>query len=164
MSLLKVTCLSTLRRRIVACNRLCEVARAVARWQGCRSGHIFIAVVGNARMAALHHRYMGLPEPTDVLTFDLGSDRKSRRMEGQIVVCADVARRRAARLQFAAESGGPRARNRALLCELALYVVHGVLHLAGYDDHSKGDFERMHRREDFLLKRLGYGPVWSAGQ
>ncbi|HQL55899.1 MAG TPA: rRNA maturation RNAse YbeY [Phycisphaerae bacterium] len=43
---------------------------------------------------------------------------------------------------------------------MALYVVHGILHLAGYDDHTARDFERMHAREDQLLERLGLGPVF----
>ena len=91
---------------------------------------------------------------TDVLAFDLGTDRRRRYIEGEVVVCTDVARRRAA------------FRNRSLQAaraELALYLVHGILHLAGYDDRTRAGFRRMHAREDLLLCQLGLGPVYGMG-
>jgi probable rRNA maturation factor len=113
-----------------------------------------IAVVGATAMATLGRRYLGLPGPTDVLSFDLGTDRHRGHVEAEIVVCADVARRRAG------------IRNRSLQAaraELALYLVHGILHLAGYEDHTAAGFRRMHAREDELLAALGLGLVFQAG-
>ena len=130
-----------------------RVAIHVATAEGFRSGDLSIAVVGARRMATLHRQFSGVPGPTDVLTFDLGTNPRQRRLSGEIVVCADVARRAAARI--ATSSLRPAAR-----AELALYVTHGILHLAGYDDHNPADFRRIHRREDFLLAQLGLGPVF----
>lgn len=124
-----------------------RAALHAAAAEGFRAGELSIAVVGRRAMAGLHNRYLGLAGPTDVLSFDLGTDRRARRIEGEIVVCADVARRVAG------------AGTRGLARELALYVVHGVLHLAGYDDHRPRDFARMHAREDELLAETGLGPV-----
>jgi len=131
-----------------------RVARHAAEGEGFRCGDLSIAVVHSARMAALHATHLGQREPTDVLTFDLGTDIAAGRLDGEVVVCADVA------AAAAAARGAPtRAGAHA---ELALYVVHGVLHLAGYDDQTPAAFRRMHRREDELLAALGLGPVFSA--
>lgn len=133
-----------------------RAARHAALAERFRSGELAIVVVGRRAMTRLHERHRGQRGPTDVLTFDLGTDRRRRLIEGDIVVCADVAARRAAR------KSGMRAL-RALRAELALYVVHGVLHLAGYDDHDPAGFRRLHAREDALLVELGLGRVFAEG-
>lgn len=101
-------------------------------------------------MRTLHRVHMGIDTPTDVLTFDLGSDPRRGFIDGEIVACADVARRAAANLGV------------SLLAELALYAVHGVLHLAGFDDHTAKDAARMHALEDEILRGCGIGVVYAA--
>lgn len=130
-----------------------RVARYVAHAEGFRTGQLSIAVVGAATMSTLHNRFMGIPEPTDVLTFDLGTQPRRGLLAGEIVVCADVAR-------TAARGGDGLGPARA---ELALYVTHGILHLAGYDDHAANSYRRMHAREDVLLTRLRLGAVFRKG-
>jgi len=103
-------------------------------------------------MTTLHRRYRGIAASTDVLSFDVDTDPKHGVLNADIVVCADLARQRAAARTLAASRA-----------ELALYVTHGILHLAGYDDHRPADFRRMHAREDELLSELGLGPVFSRG-
>lgn len=156
---------------------LVRVAQAALRAEGFRRGEVSIAVVAAREMAQLHRRHMGLGGATDVLTFDLGVDRARGVVQGEIIVCADVAWRAAqqrlrslnrAPTRLGALRRAPRAPvaarslRHAACAELALYVVHGVLHLSGYDDHSSAGFQRMHRREDELLDALGYGPVFAA--
>jgi probable rRNA maturation factor len=126
-----------------------RVARHAAAASGFRTGQLSVAVVGAAAMAALHQRFMGEAGPTDVLTFDLGSHLPAGRLDAEIVLCADIARR-------AGTLNAARA-------ELALYLVHGVLHLAGYDDHNTRSAARMHAREDELLQQLGLGAVFRTG-
>ena len=94
-------------------------------------------------MATLHQRFMGESGPTDVFSFDLGTDRRRGVLDGEVIICTDVARRRAV------EPGLASAR-----AELALYLTHGILHLAGYDDHRPADYRRMHAREDELLSTI----------
>ena len=137
-----------------AVNLLHRVAAYAAEMEGFTQGRLSIAAVGATAMATLHERYLGKSGPTDVLSFDLDTDRSCGRIEGEIVVCTDIARRRAAQ------------RNRSLQAaraELALYVVHGILHLAGYDDHAPGASRRMHLREDDILCCLNLGPVYRVG-
>lgn len=134
-----------------------RAARAAARAEGFARGRLSVAVVGARRMATLHRRHRGVAGTTDVLTFDLGTDRRRGWIEGEIIVCGDVAQ------QSAARTLNMRQRAAAVAAELALYVVHGVLHLAGHDDGDARGFARMHAREDEILTRLGLGPVFSRG-
>ena len=167
-----------LRKSWRAAALLKRVAHYAAAAAGFRFGDLSIAVVGDAAMRRLHAAHLHDPRPTDVLTFDLGTHRRSGRLDAEIIVCADVARRcaaarsrgpihdrplREARRCAAARSRAP-VRDHALRearRELALYVVHGVLHLAGYNDHRPTDFRRMHAREDELLRELGLGAVFA---
>ncbi len=131
-----------------------RVAAHTLQAEGFTSGRLSVAVVGASAMATLHRRVLGQPGPTDALSFDLGTDHPRGHVEGEVVVCADVARRRAAR----------RGRSlQAARAELALYVVHGILHLAGYDDKTPAGFRRMHGREDQILSELGLGTVFRSG-
>jgi len=107
-----------------------------------------LALVGDATMARLHERFMGIPGPTDVLTFELAHDARGRCMAGEVVVCVPHAARTARRL------GVP------LRHELLLYALHGLLHLTGHDDRDDAAYRRMHAAEDRVLTRLGVGPVF----
>ena len=107
-----------------------------------------VALVGDSAMSALHKRFMNDASPTDVLTFPLELDARSRPVAGEVVVCVPEARRRAK------EFGN------SLDKELLLYALHGMLHLCGFDDRTARAFARMHRMEDTILSRLGVGPVF----
>lgn len=133
-----------------------RAARYAARAERFARGSLSIAVVGAEAMARLHREHLNIAGPTDVLTFDLGSDRRRKRLDAEVVVCAPVARGAAGRQRAAAGALQP------VQAELALYVVHGLLHLAGYDDHGAADAARMHAREDELLTQIGIGPVYNA--
>lgn len=91
---------------------------------------IEISVLGARAMARIHREFLNEPGPTDVITFPYG----------EIVVCAPVAASRAPEFQHTVTE------------ELALYCIHGLLHLAGHDDVRPGDAKRMHREQDRILK------------
>lgn len=114
-------------------------------------GELSVALVGDTTMSRLHEQFMGIPGPTDVLTFPLEEDSRGRSTSGEVIVCVPEARRRAGE--------GAEAVRR----ELLLYALHGMLHLCGYDDRTERDYRRMHRAEDQILTRLGVGPVFDAG-
>jgi probable rRNA maturation factor len=117
------------------------VRRAVAAL-GAEAAEITVLVVDDRLIAALHDRWMGIPGPTDVLTFDL-SGGEPRSLTGDIAASAETARRVAREL-------GWQARH-----ELAYYVVHGLLHLAGEDDGTPGERRRMRRREREVMAAVG---------
>lgn len=108
-----------------------------------------LALVRDSEMAALHLRFLGIPGPTDVLTFPLDQDDHGRDIAGEVVVCVPEARRQAER------NGNPVEQ------ELLLYALHGILHLSGFDDRTPVGFRKMHRKEDEILQKLGIGPVFS---
>ena len=117
------------------------VRKAVAAIKA-EAAEITVLVVDDRRIAALHDRWLGIPGPTDVLTFDLAAG-EPHRLAGDIAVSAETARRLAHEL-------GWQARH-----ELAYYVVHGLLHLAGEDDGTPGERRRMRRRERAVMAAVG---------
>jgi len=123
------------------------IAEAVGGEDGEHS--VELTVVDDETMAALHQQHSGIPGTTDVLTFDL-REAQAGPLDVEIVVCLDEARRMAA--------GGPVER------ETLLYLLHGVLHCLGYDDHDPDAFARMHTREDEILGAIGVGAVFGRAE
>ena len=111
---------------------------------GTRGGELGIRVVGNAEGRALNLQYRGGRSATNVLSFPLDGDSpRTRGMIGDIVVCAPVVAREA------------REQGKALRAHWAHMVIHGTLHLLGYDHERASDARRMEARERILLARLG---------
>lgn len=100
-------------------------------------------------MARLNWEFLRHRGPTDVLTFDLCERTKSRHISGEIVICADVAKKQA------------REHGHTVEAEMTLYVVHGLLHLLGFGDKTKRDFKIMHEEEDRIMESLGLGAVFA---
>ncbi|MBK7641637.1 MAG: rRNA maturation RNase YbeY [Planctomycetes bacterium] len=100
-----------------------------------------VVFLTDAALARMHERWLADPSPTDVITFDL-SDEHSQ--AGELYISATRARR------VAAERGVDARR------ELALYLVHGALHLCGHDDHQVRARARMRVAERTVLRALGY--------
>ncbi|MBN2563709.1 MAG: rRNA maturation RNase YbeY, partial [Phycisphaerae bacterium] len=128
-----------------------RVARRTLLAERVRRGRLDIAVIGDAEMRRQHARWLGGDGTTDVLSFDLRDTLEPGWVEGQLLVCQSVARRRA------------RSRRTDWRRELVLYVAHGCLHLCGYDDNAVEEATRMHDREDEILTSLGLGPAYSGG-
>ena len=122
--------------------RLREVVRTVLDGEGKGDGRVGIALMDNATIHALNKRFLNHDEPTDVLSFPL-SDPGSRKLEGDLAVGAEMAQAQAA------------ARGHDVQAELALYVIHGLLHLCGYDDHEDEGRAAMRQRERHYLSLLG---------
>lgn len=100
-----------------------------------------VVFVNDSQLTSLHTAWLQDETRTDVITFDLSSGRE--RM-GELYVSVPCAYR------LARERGVSPAR------ELALYVVHGVLHLCGHDDVRRAERARMRSAERAILRRLGY--------
>lgn len=100
------------------------VAACLQRME-CPSGEVHVLITGDERIRGLNRDFLEIDRPTDVLSFPDGDELPSgRRLLGQIVVSLDTARRQAD------EAG--HSENR----ELAELVLHGTLHLLGYDHSS----------------------------
>ena len=126
-----------------------RAAALIAARENAAIARLNVLIVDDARMIALHESHSGDATTTDVLTFDLRTDKRQP-VEADIVICADEAASRAAELQHPIER------------ELLLYCVHGVLHCLGYDDHDEHSWRRMHALEDDILRDIGVGAVFHA--
>ena len=102
-------------------------------------GEISIAFLEDREMAALHKRYLGDPRPTDVLTFPGDGETD---FAGEICLSVDQAAKVSAQ------------RDTSFAHELALYLVHGWLHLCGFDDIQREDRRRMRAAENEILAHL----------
>lgn len=96
-------------------------------------GEVAILVTSQGKVQALNRRFRKKDKPTDVLSFP-GAQR------GDIAICAEIARRNAARL------------GHSVMEEIKVLVLHGMLHLAGYDHEA--DHGEMAAREARLRSRL----------
>src|SRR5438874_12051474 len=121
--------------------RLREVARAVLAGEEIGNYEISLAFVDNATIHRLNKQYLDHDEPTDVLSFPY-SAANARKLEGELVVGVEIA------LAQAAERGHD------VQAELALYVIHGLLHLCGHDDKEPSDEKEMRARETHYLQQL----------
>jgi probable rRNA maturation factor len=124
--------------------RLAEAIRIVLSEAGVSTGVVSIAVVDDREIHALNRRHLNHDYPTDVLSFLL--DRDGDRLEGEIIVSADTAQAAAPRFGWSPSD------------ELLLYVIHGALHLVGYDDHTPEDQVEMRRQESAMLAKFGKSP------
>lgn len=124
--------------------RLRLVAEAILRDAGYTDPELSIAVVDDPTIHELNRRHLQHDYPTDVLSFALLDEPP--RIEGEVIVSADTA------VANAREYGWPPED------ELLLYVVHGVLHLAGFRDKSDGDIAAMRAAEAKYLRLAGAEP------
>ena len=101
------------------------------------SGELSIAFVDDPEIAQVHADFMDDPTPTDVITFPAD---KTMDFAGEIIVSVDHAKAKAAELDL------PFSR------ELSLYLIHGWLHLAGYNDLTEEERSVMRTAESEALK------------
>jgi probable rRNA maturation factor len=99
---------------------------------------VHVSVVDDREIRRLHAHYLGRSRATDVIAFNLEGPATSPLL-GEVVISAETAARQSRRV------GVPVA------LEIDLLLVHGVLHLAGWDDHTPDEARRMHERAREIL-------------
>lgn len=118
-----------------------QLVRTVLEGEGSADAEISLAFVDNATIHRLNRQFLQHDEPTDVLTFPL-SEGQGARLAGELVIGAEVALEQAA------------SRGHDVQAELALYVIHGLLHLCGFDDKTASAAREMRQRERHYLAQL----------
>ena len=126
----------------VSRGRIRRTAESALAALGRSDRDVHVSVVDDSAIRRLNARYRDSRKTTDVLAFDLRVPGPSRLM-GEVIVCADAARRQA------------RGVGASVALELDLLVVHGILHLAGWDDHEPREARLMHERERDILAGAG---------
>lgn len=107
---------------------------------------ISILLVNNAGIKKINKEYLGRTKATDVISFRMWEGpfyKLHPELMGDVVVSVEKARQQARRL------GGNFKE------ELWLYIIHGLLHLVGYEDNTRDNAKRMHKRSLSILKKWG---------
>jgi probable rRNA maturation factor len=110
--------------------RLCLELQKRKRTDLRKLGNVFVCLISDRRMSRLHREFLGQVGPTDVLTFQ----------HGEICISVETARRHA------------RVFGNSLVRELQLYIVHGLLHLHGFDDRTPADARKMKSAQEKILR------------
>lgn len=113
--------------------------------EGIHAAELTVVVVDRERSDALHREHFDVEGETDVMTFPDGSPNpENERIHlGDLVICLDVAREIAA------------GDDMRVGHEMVLYVVHGLLHILGFDDIDAHDRQEMWERQRAILEPLG---------
>jgi probable rRNA maturation factor len=122
--------------------RMREIVRTLLAGEEIADFEISLAFVDNETIHVLNKRYLDHDEPTDVLSFPL-SDPSAKKLAGELVIGVEVAKERAEEMGHAVDA------------ELALYVIHGLLHLCGYDDKKPDREIEIRHRERHWLAQFG---------
>jgi probable rRNA maturation factor len=119
-------------------HRIKDAARAVLEGEGVKASKVTIAFVDNAHIHRLNKQFLDHDEPTDVLTFPY-SEPGAKVLEGEVVIGYDIAK------EYANDRG------HEWHVELLLYVIHGCLHLCGYEDaDARGEREMRAKEREYL--------------
>ena len=125
--------------------RIINLVRKVLKFEKVNKAVLSIVFVNRQKIAALNKKYLGRSYATDVLAFDLKDPRNKNKkdIQGDVIISVEQA------------AANARIYRTVLSDELALYIVHGILHLKGFDDHGKNETLKMRREEEKVMKHLG---------
>lgn len=132
---------------------LANIAKKVLKWLGVKNADISLAVVGDGEMKKLNRQYRGKNKTTDVLSFNYRSRKtpiekilKNAEIFGEIVVSYPQAARQA------------RECGHSVNDEVKMLLVHGILHLCGYDHEAgKVQAKKMFGLQEKIIEKLTKG-------
>jgi probable rRNA maturation factor len=119
-----------------------EIAAATLAELKIQESELGIVLVGAKEMATLNESFLGHEGPTDVITFDYSESGSPAGIRGEIFICISEAERQAKLFGTGWQS------------EVVRYLIHGILHLAGYDDLQPVARKKMKREEERLVRKL----------
>jgi len=122
---------------------LSKIAHRALEVLGLSKVELSIVLVSDAQIKRLNKLYRNKDKPTDVLSFPIGEKVEDWLILGDIVISVDTARRQAQELGHSLEE------------ELKRLLVHGLVHLLGYDHELGGEEEKkFFELEEFVLREL----------
>lgn len=124
------------------------IVRSILRHLKIHDAQLSFVFVSSQKIRALNKKYLNRPHATDVLAFDFRSEsamagESPAAVSGEIIISTDAVRQNARHFKS------------SIAAELVLYMVHGVLHLVGYDDHNPRDVSQMRAKEEDVMRALG---------
>ena len=123
-------------------DKIKSLISAIVEQEGITGNIISLIFVNNRTISRLNRKYLNRTGPTDVIAFNLPSiddDKIEETVSGEIFISAEQAKKRSSEFDQSTED------------ELALYVIHGLLHICGYDDHDKEQALKMRSKENDIL-------------
>ncbi|MCS7467141.1 rRNA maturation RNase YbeY [Stieleria sp. ICT_E10.1] len=122
-------------------DRMAEAVRAAAARRGFQRGQIGVRITDDATIHEINARHLSHDYPTDVISFPYSDDPDH--IEGELVASVETAHENASEVGWEVAN------------EMLLYVIHGVLHIGGMDDHEADERALMRDAEREVLARLG---------
>lgn len=127
-----------------------EIAKKTLAFLGMRKAHreLGVCIVTDNKIKNLNRRFRGVDAPTDVLAFGIEEGEPiagQKNFLGDVVISAEAARRVASDNRLKTKY------------ELYRYLIHGILHLAGFKDGTIAERERMGQKENNILTRIWKG-------
>jgi probable rRNA maturation factor len=147
-NLVHVTLLNRQRARKLDLRRLRKNTLTLLGELQVAEAELGVTFVADEEMTLVNETFLQHEGSTDVITFDHTPEQDSRRnvvrdaLHGELFICVDEAVRQAKRFRTTWQS------------ELTRYIVHGVLHLLGHDDHRAADRLKMKGEENRLVRKL----------
>jgi probable rRNA maturation factor len=143
---------STGRHKMAIDRALAEAARETLAHEAVDAGaSLTILLTDDAYLQQLNRQYRGMDQPTDVLSFPVGEDMphiaELAHYLGDIAISVEYAQRQAA------------TKGHELIAELKLLVIHGVLHLLGYDHADADEKAAMWASQEVILRKLGLARI-----
>jgi probable rRNA maturation factor len=126
-----------------------RAALAALASAGIAEGEISLLLTDDAQVRELNSRFRGKDKPTNVLSFPSNESNDGVRFLGDIAIAFETVEREA------------RAEGKTLEANLSHLVVHGVLHLLGFDHENDRDAEKMERLETEILATLGFADPYA---
>ncbi|MBU1995581.1 MAG: rRNA maturation RNase YbeY [Candidatus Omnitrophica bacterium] len=127
-----------------------KIIKIILRHEKVSEVLLSVLFVTNQKIRVFNRKFLGRNNATDVLAFDSTDEEVSyqvsqksvKEINGDIIISTDAAIKNAKSFNTSVEQ------------ELVLYVVHGILHLLGYDDHSKTNILKIRKKEEEIIKIL----------
>lgn len=120
-------------------------AERLLRMKKIPAGELVVLVAGTRRMQTINKTFRKIDKPTDVLAFNMREGENAGGwppFAGDIVICAEIARRCA------------KVYKKTVTEEICLYLVHGILHLLGYDDETSENRRVMEEEQTKICSEL----------
>jgi probable rRNA maturation factor len=126
-----------------------EWAQKILKQLGLERKELSILLVDDEEIKRLNSQYLGRKRPTNVIAFPM--DGPNEHLLGDIVISTETAQKEAEKLNLPFEE------------HLARLLIHGILHLLGYEDKTKSQYRKMRQKEEELLQYLFSKPFPEKG-
>jgi len=126
--------------------RIRNICEKILSDAGIVSGRLGVVIVDNEMVRNLNKDFLQHDYPTDVISFQVESEPESGYLEGEVVASAEMAQSRAPEFGWSVKE------------ELILYIIHGLLHLVGFDDRTAEECKVIREKERYYLRHAGFEP------